>query len=189
MEFLIQPAQDQNDSTPELRTARGADPQVRVPQQHFLRLVSGLPWQLSQGGGLVQVPDSIALSWVEGILGSAFRIHPNDSGTARTAAVLTHGIRPSAFERVLSQLLAEPEPIRLNNTLQFDSPSHAASSVKEAVARLDPARLSPAYTLRPGDLFAVETSVGQGSWQVAGFYSRSNRSQFWGYGSSQWIYG
>ena len=140
--------------------ARGADPAVDVPAApaHFFRRITNLPLSVP-AGALFPVASLTPLSVVECICGAALNTGA-DAGVRQRHFLLT-GIFPEKFDAVIAQLEAEPPGVGLDPAASYESPSHAASAVLAAVARVaqrvrDGVPLHPTYVLQQQDFFDNE---------------------------------
>ena len=140
--------------------ARGADPAVDVPAApaHFFRRIANLPLSVP-AGALFPVASLTPLSVVESICGAALNTGA-DAGVRQRHFLLT-GIFPEKFDAVVAQLEAEPPGVGLDTAVSYESPSHAASAVLAAVARVaqrvrDGFPLHPTYVLQQQDFFDNE---------------------------------
>ena len=140
--------------------ARGADPAVDVPAApaHFFRRIANLPL-LVPAGALFPVASLTPLSLVESICGAALNTGA-DAGV-RQRHFLAHSVFPEKFDAVIAQLEAEPPGVGLDPAALYESPSHAASAVLAAVARVaqrvrDGFPLHPTYVLQQQDFFDNE---------------------------------
>jgi hypothetical protein len=160
LQFHTPPPAGVAPGAPAAVVARGADPSVDVPgaPAHFFRRIANLPLQ-APPGALFPVASLVPLSIVEGIGGAALNTGA-DVGI-RQVNFLLRGVFPEKIDAAIAQLEAEPAGVGLDPAASYESPSHAASAVLAAVARVaqrvrDGSPLHPAYVLNQQDFYDHE---------------------------------